>query len=56
MLLAQEYEPPGIHVGVVSIYGKIQRGTKYDPDLIAEEYWRLHAQSKEKWEQEVHLR
>ena len=54
--LANQYEPKGIHVAVVSIYGKIEPGTKYDPDLIAEEYWKLHSQPREEWQKEIHFK
>jgi hypothetical protein len=33
--------------------GAIVVGTGFDPDEIAEHYWRLHAQPPEAWEQEV---
>ena len=56
MCLAREYEPQGIHVGIVSVYGKVARGTRYDPDLIAEEYWKLQVQPRGKWEREVDVR
>lgn len=54
--LAKEYGPKGIHVAVVSIYGKVAPGTRYDPDLISEKYWELHTQPREKWKREVHVR
>lgn len=50
--LAQELEPAGIHVATVTIAGFVQPGTPFDPNLIAEEYWRLHIQEKGQWEQE----
>lgn len=51
--LAAELKPFGIHVATVTIMGNIQRGTHFDPDLIAEEYWKLHIQSVEEFETEV---
>lgn len=51
--LAQECKPLGIHVATVTICGVVQPGTKFDPDLIAEEFWRLYQQPKEAWETEV---
>ncbi len=54
--LAEVYEPKGIHVALVSIFGKVARGSRYDPDLIAEKYWQLHNQPREKWEREVQVR
>ncbi|SEM16582.1 short chain dehydrogenase [Stigmatella aurantiaca] len=50
--LAKEMEPQGIHVATVTICGFIQAGTRFDPDRIAEEYWRLHAQPVGTWNHE----
>lgn len=52
-LLAREYEPTGLHVATVTVGGAVSRGGRYDPDRIAEEYWRLHAQPPGAWEREV---
>ncbi len=51
--LAQEYKDFGIHVGTVTINGMVKKGSKFDPDKIAEEFWRLHNQKKKDWETEV---
>jgi len=51
--LAQECKPHGIHVATITIGGMVQPGTKFDPDLIAGEFWRLYQQPKEAWETEV---
>ncbi|MDY7233251.1 SDR family NAD(P)-dependent oxidoreductase [Hyalangium rubrum] len=51
--LAKELEPQGIHVATVTIAGFIKPGTKFDPDLIADEYWRLHAQPVGTWNHEL---
>ena len=40
-LLARAYEPAGIHVATVTVAGAVAPGTAFDPDDIAEEYWRL---------------
>ena len=56
MNLAKEYEPKGIHVATVSVYGKVAPNTAYDPDKIAGEFWRLYSQPKEEWEREIHIR
>jgi short-subunit dehydrogenase len=48
-----ELQTQGIHVATVTICGFVQPSTKFDPDVIAEEYWRLHNQPKGKWEREV---
>ena len=52
-LLARAYEPLGIHVATITIAGAVAPGTAFDPDEIAEEYWRLHEQRVGSWEREV---
>lgn len=52
-MLAQEYGPAGVHVATVTVCDAVAPGTPYDPDLIAERYWRLHRQPREAWEHEV---
>lgn len=51
--LASECERDGIHVATVTICGFVQEGSKFSPSKIAEEYWRLHSQSKGSWDREV---
>lgn len=51
--LAAELEPAGIHVATVTIAGIVKPGTPFDPDRIADEYWRLYAQPHGDFEQEV---
>ncbi len=52
-LLDQEYGPSGVHVASVTVAGPVAPGTGYDPDDIAEHYWRLHTQPARQWEREV---
>ena len=52
-LLARAYEPGGVHVATVTVAGAVAPGTAFDPDDIAEEFWRLHAQPVGSWEHEV---
>ncbi|MFE4217872.1 SDR family NAD(P)-dependent oxidoreductase [Streptomyces sp. NPDC056844] len=52
-LLDAEYGPSGVHVATVTVGGVVTPGTAYDPDDIAEHYWRLHTQQREQWEREV---
>ena len=52
-LLARAYEPAGVHVATVTVAGAVAPGSAFDPDEIAEEYWRLHAQPAGAWEREV---
>jgi len=51
--LSQELAPEGIHVATVTIRGQIKAGTAFDPDLIAEVFWQLHAEPKERWHAEI---
>ncbi|MDT0341359.1 SDR family NAD(P)-dependent oxidoreductase [Streptomyces litchfieldiae] len=52
-LLDQEYGPAGVHVATVTVTGPVAPGTDFDPDDIAEHYWRLHTQPRERWQREV---
>ncbi len=52
-LLDQAYGPAGVHVASVTVAGPVAPGTNFDPDDIAEHYWRLHSQPPPQWEQEI---
>ncbi|MFG2839554.1 SDR family NAD(P)-dependent oxidoreductase [Streptomyces zaomyceticus] len=52
-LLDAEYGPSGVHVATVTVGGAVAPGTAYDPEDIAEHYWRLHTQPHGRWEREV---
>lgn len=52
-MLAEHYGPRGVHAATVTVGGGIAPGGAFDPDEIAEQYWRLHTQPKAKWEREV---
>ncbi|MEV1176053.1 SDR family NAD(P)-dependent oxidoreductase [Nonomuraea sp. NPDC049784] len=52
-LLDQEYGHSGVHVASVTVAGPVAPGTDFDPDDIAEHYWRLHTQPRDRWEREV---
>jgi NAD(P)-dependent dehydrogenase (short-subunit alcohol dehydrogenase family) len=52
-LLDREYGPQGVHVATVTVAGTVAPGTAYDPDDIADRYWRLHTQPAGTWEREV---
>ncbi|MFC9688983.1 SDR family NAD(P)-dependent oxidoreductase [Kribbella sp. NPDC056951] len=53
-LLDQTYGADGLHAASVTVYGSVAPGTAFDPDRIAEEYWTLHQQPRDHWQQEVH--
>ena len=46
----------GIHAATVTIRGTVAPGSAFDPDRIAEAYWRLHAQPAGAFEREVQFR
>lgn len=52
-LLDQEYGPAGVHVAAVTVDGPVAPGTAFDPDDIAEHYWRLHTQPRQEWEHDA---
>ncbi|MED7925663.1 SDR family NAD(P)-dependent oxidoreductase [Nonomuraea sp. LP-02] len=52
-LLDQEYGPSGVHVASVTVAGPVAPGTPFDPDDIAEHYWHLHTQPRDRWQHEV---
>jgi NAD(P)-dependent dehydrogenase (short-subunit alcohol dehydrogenase family) len=52
-LLARAYGPAGIHVATVTVTGAVAPGTAFDPDDIADRYWRLHTQPRDEWLHEV---
>lgn len=46
----------GIHAATVTICGLVRPGTAFDPDVIAESYWRLHTQPAGAFEREATIR
>ncbi|MEV0150215.1 MULTISPECIES: SDR family NAD(P)-dependent oxidoreductase [unclassified Nonomuraea] len=52
-LLDQAYGPDEEHVASVTVAGPVAPGTDFDPDDIAEHYWRLHTQPRQEWEREA---
>ena len=52
-LLDKEYGSRGVHVASVTIDGPVAEGTPFDPALIAEHYWTLHAQPRDAWTHEA---
>lgn len=51
--LYADLKASGIHAATVTICGVVAPGTAFDPDRIAEHYWRLHAQPAGAFEREV---
>jgi NAD(P)-dependent dehydrogenase (short-subunit alcohol dehydrogenase family) len=52
-LLATRLGPSGIHVATVTVGGAVERGTAFDPEEIAEQYWLLHTQARDEWDREL---
>lgn len=52
-LLDAKFGPDGVHVATITVGGTVAPGTPFDPDVIAEHYWRLHRQPANAWEHEV---
>lgn len=51
--IAQEFKSYGIRVSTVIINGMIQKGTHFDPDTIAGEFWKLYSGPAEEFDKEV---
>ncbi|MBS1552330.1 MAG: SDR family NAD(P)-dependent oxidoreductase [Bacteroidetes bacterium] len=49
----KELRPKGIHAASVIITGFVKPGTKWDPDAIAEEFWKLYLQKPGEFEREI---
>ena len=54
-LLHQAYGASGVHAASVTVTGAVAPNTAFDPDDIAERYWRLHLQPLGAWEHEVRV-
>ena len=52
-VIDQENRDQGIHAATVTVAGAVAPGTAFDPDDIAEHYWRLHAQPRDEWSTEI---
>ncbi len=52
-LLDTQYGSAGVHVATVTVDGPVAPGTDFDPDDIAEHYWRLHTQPRPEWAREI---
>jgi hypothetical protein len=52
-LLDKQHGQGGVHFAVVTVAGTVEPGTAFDPDDIAEHYWRLHCQPHHHWQREI---
>lgn len=54
-LLHQQYGAAGVHAASVTVSGGVSPGSLWDPDDIADHYWRLHQQTPAEWIHEIVL-
>lgn len=52
-MLDEQYRGHGVHFASVTVAGAVAPGSAYDPDDIAEHYWRLHTQPRAAWDHEI---
>jgi len=52
-LLHQQYGAAGVHAASVTVSGGVSPGSLWDPEDIADHYWRLHQQAPAEWIHEV---
>jgi NAD(P)-dependent dehydrogenase (short-subunit alcohol dehydrogenase family) len=52
-LLHQQYGAAGVHAASVTIGGGVAPGSSWDPDDLANHYWRLHRQDPAEWIHEL---
>jgi NADP-dependent 3-hydroxy acid dehydrogenase YdfG len=51
--LAQQFRNTHVKIGTVTVAGFVKKGTRFDPDRIANEFWHLFADPAKKYEVEV---
>jgi short-subunit dehydrogenase len=54
--LHADLKDSGVHAATVTICGTVAPGTAFDPDRIADAYWKLHAQPAGAFERELQFR
>lgn len=54
--LFADLKDTGVHAATVTICGYVKAGTPFEPDLIAQAYWDLHAQPRGAFERETQFR
>ena len=52
-LLHQQYGAAGVHAASVTVSGGVAPGSSWDPDDLADHYWRLHIQTPAEWVHEL---
>ena len=51
--LYADLKPKNIHAATVTIKGFVKAGTKWDPDIIADAFWKLYLQKQNEFEREI---
>jgi len=51
-LIAAGVADDGIHAATITIAGAVKPGTDFDPDKIAELFWKAHTDPKDSWQTE----
>jgi short-subunit dehydrogenase len=51
-MLAADVNDDNVHVVSVTVSGAVKPGTAFDPNSIADTYWRLHEQPRAQWTSE----
>ena len=51
--LHREVIDEGVQVVTVTIHGMLQQGGRFDPQVIAEEFWAVHARPRAEWTWEL---
>lgn len=52
-LLHRQFADQGVHVATITVTGPVAPGTFHDPTAIAEHYWDLHTEPRDRWRHEV---
>lgn len=52
LVLAAEYQPQGVHVGTLTINGKVEEGGILNPEMVAEAFFDMYSQEIGDWEHE----
>ena len=54
--LGEELAPAGIHAATLTICGFVQAGTALDAEKVANVFWELHCQARDRWTYEIIVR
>ena len=54
--LGEELAPEGLHAATVTVCGFVQAGTALDAGKVANVFWELHCQARDRWTYEIIVR